>query len=110
MASDHDTAARIELERHKPGMSYAERQQMKRGEYEAVAQGILRRAKLQATVLVTLAVVVWCMDGLSRTRSSGVFVIMAVISYVQYSHARRTAETIRALASSGEPTDRPDGS
>ena len=105
MALDLDAAARIELSRHKEGLLYAERQQMKRGEFEAVASGVLRRAKIQASIFIALAVWAFFLDALTRPQSSVAVILMAVAGYLQYSHARRTAETIRALVNESERKD-----
>jgi hypothetical protein len=102
MALDLDAAAKIELARHKDGLLYAERQQLKRGEYEAVAQKVLKRAKLRAGLLVALAVVYGVLAALSKTQTSGFIFIVAGVSFIDYSHAKRTAETIRRLAEEAE--------
>lgn len=103
MALDLDTAARIELARHKDGLLYAERQLLKRGEYEAVARKILKRAKLRAGLLAAMAVVYWLMAALTKGQMSGFLVIVAGASFLDYTHAKRTAETIRRLAEEAGP-------
>lgn len=107
MALDLDAAARIELSRHKEGLLYAERQLLKRGEYEAVAAKVLKRAKLRAGLLVALAVAYWLMSAVTKSQMSGFLAIVAIASFIDYTHAKRTAETIRRLAEEAEQSSTP---
>ena len=76
---------------------------MKRGEFEEVACGLERRARLRHGLYAGLAVY-----GLVAEIFTGcgavLFLLMAAASYTDYSHVKRTAATIRRLAAADAET------
>lgn len=99
MTFDAAAAARHELEHHRTSLLYADIQKMKRGEFEEVARSLERRARMRLCLYAGVAaysVVI----GLLTGAGSVLFLVMAVASYTDYTHVKRTAATIRRLMAS----------
>jgi hypothetical protein len=104
--SEFDTLATIEVERHRKQMLYAERQLLKAGDYEAVTQSLLERSRkrlfgcsLATSVLLVQAI-------LQRNLLQvGWGIAMLVVFAFDYSHAKRTHQTIQRLKAVGAQED-----
>jgi hypothetical protein len=103
MTLDAAALARHELERHHSMLLYADRQQMKRGEFEEVARSLERRARLRHGLYAGLAVYGLVL-GLFTGGGATLFLLMAAASATDYSHVKRTAATIRRLAAADQET------
>lgn len=99
MPIDVATAAREELERHHEALLYADRQKMKRGEFEEVARSLEKRARFRLGIYAAIAAYA-IVVGLLTGTGALMFVAMAFVSYSDYSHVKRTAATIRRLMAS----------
>jgi hypothetical protein len=95
MSLDVATAARQELERHHGALLYADRQKMKRGEFEEVARSLEKRARFRLLIYAGIAAY-----GHFTGTGLTLFLVMAIASYTDYSHVKRTAATIRRLMAS----------
>jgi hypothetical protein len=100
MNADHESLAAIELERHRPQMLYAERQLLKKGEYEALALSLVKRSRLRLWGSVVAATAVG-VSGHWVHVAMGVAILFAAM--LDYSHTQRTLATIQALGGADEP-------
>jgi hypothetical protein len=108
MAIDIDTVAKHEIALSKKSLRYDERQKMKRGEYEAVAASLLRRAKIRVIVMASIAAYMLGLAAFTKIEASWFILLLTVLSYFDYSHAKRTAETIRTLTAETSPNPAPE--
>jgi len=96
--SEFDTLATLEMERHRDQMLYAERQLLKAGDYEAVTRSLLKRSHLRMVgcSLATCAILVGAIFQRNFLQLGWASAMLATFAF-DYSHAKRTHETIRRM-------------
>ena len=100
MNADQESLAAIELERHRPQMLYAEKQLLKKREYEALALSLAKRSRLRLWVSVGAAA--FCgVSGSWFWVAMGFAILYAAV--LDYRHTQRTLTTIQALFGADEP-------
>src|SRR5262245_22903103 len=100
MNPDHESLAAIELERHRPQMLYAERQLLKKGEYDKLARSLVKRSRVRLWCGVAAGAVVALSSGHWFHVAWGVAIFCAAL--LDYSHTQRTLSTIRTLEGADE--------
>ena len=100
MTADHASLAAIELERHRSQMLYADKQLLKKGEYEAIALSLVKRSRLRLFGSVVAAAAVG-LSGHGVQVAMGVAILIAAV--LDHSHTQRTLATIQTLQGTGEP-------
>jgi len=100
MSAEHDSLAAHELERHRSRMLYADKQLLKKGEYEAIARSLVKRSGLRLYGSVVAAVCVG-LSGHWVQVAMGVGILIAAV--LDHSHTQRTLATIQTLRAADEP-------
>ena len=104
-----DRLSEAELARHRGELGYAQIQLCKRGDYESVARGLRRSARVALCVNLSMlaAIAVAVLLGLHYWMVFAQVACMALFATYRFVHAQRTAETVTRLAEERERSKQP---